>query len=98
MIPVSGNLKELTLCHQRRFGQQISSALFDVFHPSLKRLNDAGALGKDNGQSLTDQIHRCEIFKLSADLVVVALSGFFLLRKERIHFILCGICNTVNTL
>jgi hypothetical protein len=41
-----------------------------------------------NGQALADDVDSREVFKLAADLVVVALFGLFLLGEVRVEFFL----------
>ena len=75
VIPVTGNLVEFPLCHQRCFGQLTAARLLDILNPALKRLDDTCALGHDDGQSLSDHIHRGEVFQLTPDLVVIPALG-----------------------
>ena len=51
VIPVAGDLVQLTLGHQGRLGQQIATLLLGVLHPALQQLDNAGALGQQDGQS-----------------------------------------------
>ena len=98
VIPVTGDLVKISLCHQGRFGEQVAALLFLVLYPSLEQLDHASTLGEHNGKSLTDGINGGKELKLTAKLVVVALEGFFLLLQICVHFILRGICDTVDAL
>ena len=98
VIPVAGDLIKLPLGHQRGLGQQIAALLFGVLHPALQQLDDAGALGQQDGQSLTDAVHGGEILQLAAQLVVVALHGFLALLQVLVQFVLLGEGHAVDTL
>ena len=47
---------------------------------------------------MTDAIDRGKELEFATELVMVALEGFFLLLQVCVHFILRGICDTVNAL
>ena len=98
MIPVTGDLVQLTLGQERRLGQQIAPLFLRVFNPALEQLDDAGALGQQDRQALADIIDRGEILELAAKLVMVALERFFLLLQVLFHFILVIESGTVNAL
>ena len=98
VIPVAGDLIQLTLGHQRRFGQQIAGLLLGVLHPALQQLNHAGALGQQDGQALTDAVHRGEILQLTAQLVVVTLHGLLAGLQVLIQLLFLGEGHAVNTL
>jgi hypothetical protein len=73
VIPVAGDLIQFPLGHIRRLGQQIAALLLLILHPALKKLDDARALGQQDGEALADDVHRGEVFQLAAQFVVVAL-------------------------
>ena len=73
MIPVTGQLVQLTLSHVWRFCEQPAAFCFLVLDKALQYLNDLGALREQYRQSLPYYIDRCKILKLSAYLIVVAL-------------------------
>ena len=76
MIPVTGNLVQVALCHERGLCQQPAAALLLVLDEALQKLNDACALRQQDRQSLTDNVACGEKLQLTAELVVVALLGF----------------------
>ena len=98
VIPVTGDTVQITLCHQRGFGQQIAAFLLLIFNPTLQNLNGACTLRQHNRQSLSNIINRREVFQLSAELIVVALFRFFNRCKVCIQFILLRESRTVDTL
>ena len=75
VIPVAGDAVQVALGHEGGLGQQIAPALLHVLHPALQQLDDAGALGQQDGQALADDVHGGEILQLAAQLVVVAALG-----------------------
>ena len=66
VIPVAGDAVQITLGHQRGFGQQIAALLFLIFNPALQNLNGARTLRQHDRQSLSDIINRREILQLTA--------------------------------
>ena len=98
MIPVTGDLVQLTLGHQGRLGQQIATLLLGVLHPALQQLDNAGTLGQQDGQTLTDAVHGGEIFQLASQLIVVALHGLLPLLQIGIQLVLAGEGHAVDTL
>ena len=81
MIPVTRNFIKVALCHVGGFGELPAELLLCVFNKTLKKLNDSCTLGQKNGKTLTYAVACCEKLQLSAELVVVALFGFFKLCK-----------------
>ena len=69
-----------------------------VLDPSLKSLNSTCALGKKDGETLTYAVYRCEIFKLTSDLIVVAFSCFLKHCDICVQFILGGEGDAVYSL
>ena len=98
VIPVTGDLVKLTLRHQRRLGQQIAALFFLILDPSLEPLDDAGALGHQNRQTLSDLVHGSEQLQLAADLVVIPLAGFLTGGQKLVHLRLGGERGAVHTL
>ena len=98
VIPVAGDLVQLALGHQGRLGQQVAPLLLGVLHPALQQLDDAGALGQQDGQSLADAVHGGEILQLAAQLVVVALQRVLTLLEIRLQLVLIGERHAVDTL
>ena len=79
MIPVTGNFVKVALCHWRGTGGHKASSFFLVLNESDHRLHDFAALRAEKRQALTYHVARHKIAQLSAELVVVAAFGFFLL-------------------
>ena len=98
MIPVAGDLVQLTFCHKRCLGQQIAVLLLHIFYPALQQLNHSCALGHQDRQTLADIIYRCKVFQLTTKLVMIALSRLFSLCQELIQLFLALECDTVDTL
>ena len=98
VIPVAGDLIKLTLCHQRRLGEQIAVRLLGILDPALQELNDARALRKQDRKTLTDAIDRGEVFQLAAELVMVALERLCLLGQILIELVLLRERDGVNSL
>ena len=61
-------------------------------------MDDAGALGQQDGQALADHIHGGEVFQLPAQLIVVALLGLFLGLQILVQLVLLGEGHAVDTL
>ena len=97
MIPVTRDLVKLTLCHERRLGKEVASLLFFVLDPSLEKLDHARTLGKKDRKTLTDGVNGGEVFKLAADLVVVALSCFLDCGEVLFELVLLCKGSTVDT-
>ena len=74
VIPVSRDAVKLTLGHKGGHGEQVAAACLLVLYKALEGLNDLGTLGEQDRQTLSDGFHRGEEAKLTAELVVVALS------------------------
>ena len=81
VIPVTADLVEVALCHKGRFGEQPAALLFLVLDKALQELDHSCALGKQDRKSLTDIVDSGKEAHLSAQLIVVALSGFLELRE-----------------
>ena len=75
MVPVAGDLIELPLGEVGGLGEQVPVLLLRVLHPALHELDHSSALRQEHRQTLTDDVHRGEVFQLPADLVVVPLLG-----------------------
>lgn len=90
VIPVTGNLIKFAFCHKRSLCEYASSLLLFVFYPSLKYLYNARAFGKHNGESLTDNVYRCEISEIASELVMVALFCFLCHGEIFGELIFCG--------
>ena len=74
VVPVIRDLIQCGLRHQRRFSADIAPfVVLSVFNPSLKFLDDFGALRHDQRKTLTNDISCCEQFHLAAQAVVVAV-------------------------
>ena len=98
VIPVTRDLEELALGHERGLGQQIAVLLLDVLDPALQDLDDARALGQQNGQTLTQRINGREVFELAAELVVIALLGFLNGGQIGVQLVLLGEGGAVDAL
>ncbi len=98
VIPVAGDLIELPLGHIGSLGQLIATLLLLILDPALHHLDDAGALGQDDGQALTDIVHGGEILQLAAQLVVVALESLLPLLQVLVQLLLLGEGHGVDAL
>ena len=98
MIPVAGDLIKVALGHQRSLGQQIPAGLLHVLHPALEKLDNARTLRQQNRETLTDAVHRGEVFQLASELVVVTLKRFFLLGEIGVKIFLLRERDSVNSL
>ena len=98
MIPMAADPIQIPLSHQGRFCKEISSTLLGIFNPALKLLNDPRTLGKQDGESLTNDVYRGKILQFASQLIMVTLQGFCLLLQIGIQFLLLGERNTVDTL
>ena len=84
MVPVTGQLVKLPLCHIRGFGKLPAAARLLVLYKALEYLYYFGALRQEYRQSLTYNINRGKELKLSAELIVVAL--FCLFKHIKVRF------------
>ena len=98
VIPVAGDLIELALGHIGRLGQQIAPLGLLVLNPALEYLDGLGALGQENGKTLTDDVHSGEVLQLPTQAVVVALQGLGLLFEVRVQLILLRESHAVDPL
>ena len=73
VIPVTGDAIQITLSHQRGFGQEVATLLLHILNPALQQLDYARALRQQDGQALADIINGGEVFQIAAQLVVVTL-------------------------
>ncbi len=94
---MAGNLIKITLCHEGRFGQKTTLFLLDVFHPTLKKLDDSRTFGKKDGKSLSDIVDGGEILKVTSDFVVVAFFDFRLCFYVFVHLFLRAERDTFHT-
>ena len=97
VIPVAGNFVKLSLSHVRSLGELAALGSLNVLYPSLHQLDNLCALGEEYRQTLTDIINSCEIFKLTADLVVVTVLSLFYLLEISLKLGSLGECSTVNS-
>ena len=78
MIPVSGNLIEIALCHERSLGTHIAPLIvLQILNPSLHGLDNLCSLGHQQRKSLSDNIHSSEELHLTPQLVVVTILNVF---------------------
>ena len=98
MIPVARNFIELPLGHKGGLCEQVAPALLLILHKALQRLDNAGALGQQDGQALTDDVHGGEQLQLAAQLVVVALFCLLQLGKVGLQVSLLLECGAVDAL
>ena len=78
VIPVPGDLIEITLGHQRRLGADIAPLIiFQILYPSLQLFEDDHTLWHQKRQPLADHIHGGKQFHLTAQLVVIPLLCLF---------------------
>ncbi|MPM52842.1 hypothetical protein SDC9_99606 [bioreactor metagenome] len=77
VIPVAGDLIQLTLGHKRRLGEHIAALLLLVLNKPLQQLDHARALRQQDRQALADNIHGGEELQLAAELIVVPLLRLF---------------------
>jgi hypothetical protein len=82
----------------RRLGEQIAALLLLVLDPALQQLDDARALGQQDGQALADDVDGGEIFELAAELVVVALQSLLLLGEIGVQLVLLREGDAVDAL
>ena len=97
MIPVSGNLVQITLCHKRCLCSYITTFCLFIFDPSLQFLHHDNTVWHDQRKALSDNIYSCKDFHLTAKFVMVTFLGFFHLLQMFFQFIFCSICCSVNT-
>ena len=97
VIPVSGNLVQITLGHQRCFGSDVSAFCFLILDPALKLLHHNHTVRHNQRKTLANNIYGCEKLHFTSKLVVVALLGFFHLIQMFFQFILGCIGSSVNT-
>ena len=98
VVPVAGNTIQIALSHQRSLGQQIATLLLHILNPALQKLDYASALRQQDGQTLANIIYSGEVFQITAQLIVVTLQGFSLLRQICVQLFLLGEGHAVNTL
>ena len=94
---MSGDFVKLALCHIRGLCQQVAALVLLVLNPALKKLYNLCALWQQDRQTLSDVVNRCEVFQLSAKLVMVALLRFFKALEVRVKLVLRGESRAVNT-
>ena len=94
---MAGNFVKLSLSHVRSLGKLAALGSLNVLYPSLHQLDDLCTLGEEYRQTLTDIINSCEIFKLTADLVVVTVLSLFYLLEISLKLGSLGECSTVNS-
>ena len=97
MIPVSGDLVEVALSHQRSLCSYIATFCLLILDPSLQFLHHDDTVRHDQRKSLSDHIYSCEDLHLTAKFVVVTFLGFFHLLQMFFELILCSICCSVDT-
>ena len=97
MIPVTGNLIKVALCHKGSLGKLPTSLLLLVLNKTLKQLNYSCTLGKKDGKTLTDKLACGKELKLTAELVVVTLLCFLYLLEVCVKLLLLGEGCTVDT-
>ena len=74
MIPVTGNLIKITLCHKRCLGPHIAPFIvLQILDPSLHGLYHLGSLWHQERKALSDHIYGCEKLHLAPQLIVVTL-------------------------
>ena len=99
MIPVSGNLIQVTLCHQRSLGTHIAPLIvFQIFNPSLHGLDNLCALRHQERQALSDHVNRGKKLHLTTKLVVVTVLYVLPVCQILLKFFLLIKCGTINTL
>ena len=97
MIPVSGDLVEIALCHKRSFCSYISTLCLLILDPALKLLHYDHTVWHDKRKSLSDHIYSCEDLHLTAKLVMITSLCFFHLLQMLFQLILCSIGCSVDT-
>ena len=97
MIPVSGDLVKVALCHQRSFCSYVSTFCLLVLDPALKLLHHDHTVWHDKRKSLSDYVYRCKDLHLTAKFVMIASLSLFHLLQMLFQLILCCICSSVDT-
>ena len=97
MIPVSGDLVEVALCHQRSFCSYVATFCLLIFDPSLQFLHHDNTVWHDQWKSLSDYIYSCKNFHLTAKFIVVTFFSFFHLLQMFFQFIFGCIGCSVDT-
>ena len=97
MIPVSGDLVKITLCHKRSFCSYISTLCLLILDPALKLLHHDHTVWHDKRKSLSDHIYSCEDLHLTTKLVMVTSLCLFHLLQMLFQLILCSIGSSVDT-
>ena len=97
MIPVSGDLIQIALGHQRCLCSYIATFCLFILDPSLQFLHHDHTVWHDQRKSLTDYIYSCEDLHLTAEFVVVTSLCFFHLLKMFFQFIFGCISCSVDT-
>ena len=98
VVPVTGDAIQITLSHERSFGQQIATLLLHILNPTLQKLDYACTLRQQDGQALANVINSGEVFQITTQFVVVTLQGFSLLCQISIQLFLFGEGYAINTL
>ena len=101
MIPMSGNLIQITLCHKRRPRADITPFfILQVLDPALQLHDHFGSLRHKKRKSLADHVHCRKQFHLASKPVMVAalcvLQLFQMCRKLFFFIERCSI-NTLQT-
>ena len=97
MIPVSGDLVKIALCHKRSFCSYVSTLCLLILDPALKLLHHDHTVWHDKRKSLSDHIYSCEDLHLTAKLVMITSLCFFHLLQMLFQLILCSIGCYVDT-
>ena len=99
MVPVSGNLVQITLRHQRGLGTHITPlVILQILNPSLEGLDNLCSLGHQQGKALTDNINSGKQFHLTSQLIVVAVLDILPVSKVLFQLFLLIKSSTVNSL
>ena len=98
MIPVTGDLIEISLGEIRSLSKKTALRLFHILYPSLQELDNTGALRQKDRKTLTDIIHSGEILKFTSKLVMITLQRFLTSGHERLQLFLIRERCTIDTL
>ena len=97
MIPVSGDLVKIALCHKRSLCSYIATFCLLILDPSLQLLHHDHTVWHDKRKSLTDYINCCKDLHLTAKFVMVTSLSLFHLLQMLFQLIFCCICSSVDT-
>ena len=97
MIPMPAQFVKIALCHERRFGEHVPSALFFVLDETLHGLHYLCALRHEQRQALPDALFGHEQTEIATELVMIALFRFGEFSEILLDFRLLFKRHAVNT-